>query len=771
MKKYAKFVLCIILVLALNTAVVYAAGSDGGAADDGIFAALDKVKAQGSYLEYRDNYYLDMEDTSILSSPGAVIFNMLANGIFGWSKNIGCLTAVATRFALGVDIYNLISDFVTPFFNSMRKIVFDSYATYFIAIAAFYFLIQLLRNRQSQVIGGLIAVALIIAVGLFFYARPMFLLSTLNDISTELSSTVMDAPYDALTDDEADEATAGDKSVVLIWNVMVHSQWQYLEFGSMKQAQTHEATILPLEVDSDERLDYVGELEEPGLTKGNTAAQIERFGLALIFFIFDVLLLVIILGFSVLILGYQFFVLFLAILGTFVFVLALIPGYGTRLLKRWALKLLTSSAVKILLVFFMAILFIIMNFLYTATATYGLLPVLFMMLSMCLIVAVKRKEIAELFLGTSGGKVVNAAGDVVHGTYSELSGLKDKLSDLRRGQEREMDDEEDDERERREERMNRSASDYLSEAELRQYRKRMDAMQRTSAGESSFDAMQQESHYAGTASESGQTSSGGAEPQQNGQERNEGRTLQGEYLTDEDYKKAEEILEQNYQLSKAKSEQTARESGEPVRYSDFVQRTDAIRELGGNAMFDDRDILKTARILQRTEAAGGSMEDLIGDPQERFNGERQHGEESRPQSVMDYMESSGQEELRQTPAAAVQEDVAFQSSGENVDMADGVRQNGSSAEHQAEFRQEDPQEVLSATDNASDVRQQGGASDRSKGLNFFKEQFGDEKGEKFYEKMCSKYGEEIVSQFNSSKEKVSYSDVNQILRNNMGDRR
>ncbi|MCI9640143.1 MAG: hypothetical protein HFE72_08510 [Emergencia sp.] len=743
MKKYAKFILCVVLIIALNTVAAYAADTANGKADDGIFAALDEVKAKGSFLEYRDNYYLDMEDVSILSSPGAVIFNMLANGIFGWSKNIGCLTAVATRFALGVDIYNLIRDFIEPFFNSMRKIVFDSYATYFIAIAAFYFLVQLLRNRHSQVISGLLAVTMIIAVGLFFYARPMFVLSTLNGITTELSSTVMDAPYDTLTDEDADEATAGDKSVVLIFNVMVHSQWQYLEFGSMKQAQNHEASILPLEVDSDERLDYISELENPGLTKGNTAAQIERFGLALIFFIFDLLLLIIILGFSVLILGYQFFVLFLAILGTFIFVLALIPGYGTRLLRRWALKLLSSSAVKIILVFFMAILFIIMNFLYTATATYGLLPVLFMMLSMCLIVALKRKEIAELFLGTSGGKVVGAAGDVAHGTYSELTGLKDKLSDLRRGQEREMDDEEDDERERREERMNRSANEYLSEEELRRYRRQMDAGQRredSSGTRGTSDATQQEGHDTGRSSEQVQQSE-----DNNGLQQMQGRVLQGEYFTGEDYKKAEEILEQNYQLSKLKAERTTKESGEPTQYSDFVQRTDAIRELGGGAMFDDRDILKTARILQRTEAAGGSMDDLIGDPQERNSGDRDlsRQEELRPQSVMDYMSETTQEELR-------------------VNNTDGVV--AAASDHR------DP-DIHKGHENVGDVvaEQSTAVQAERQGLSFFKEQFGEEKGEKYYEKMCSKYGEEVVSQF-SSEEQVSYSAVNQILRNNMGEK-
>ncbi|NCE98826.1 CD3337/EF1877 family mobilome membrane protein [Emergencia sp. 1XD21-10] len=743
MKKYAKFILCVVLIIALNTVAAYAADTDNGKADDGIFAALDEVKAKGSFLEYRDNYYLDMEDVSILSSPGAVIFNMLANGIFGWSKNIGCLTAVATRFALGVDIYNLIRDFIEPFFNSMRKIVFDSYATYFIAIAAFYFLVQLLRNRHSQVISGLLAVTMIIAVGLFFYARPMFVLSTLNGITTELSSTVMDAPYDTLTDEDSDEATAGDKSVVLIFNVMVHSQWQYLEFGSMKQAQNHEASILPLEVDSDERLDYISELEKPGLTKGNTAAQIERFGLALIFFIFDLLLLIIILGFSVLILGYQFFVLFLAILGTFIFVLALIPGYGTRLLRRWALKLLSSSAVKIILVFFMAILFIIMNFLYTATATYGLLPVLFMMLSMCLIVALKRKEIAELFLGTSGGKVVGAAGDIAHGTYSELTGLKDKLSDLRRGQEREMDDEEDDERERREDRLNRRTNEYLSEEELRRYRRQMDAGQRRedrSGTRETSDATQQDGHDTGRSSEQVQQSE-----DNNGLQQMQGRVLQGEYFTGEDYKKAEEILEQNYQLSKLKSERTAKESGELAQYSDFVQRTDAIRELGGGSMFDDRDILKTARILQRTEAAGGSMDDLIGDPQERNSGDRNlsRQEELRPQSVMDYMSETTQEELRVNNTDSV---VAAASDYRDSDIHKGHENVG---------------DVVAEQSTAVQAERQG--------LSFFKEQFGEEKGEKYYEKMCSKYGEEVVSQF-SSEEQVSYSAVNQILRNNMGEK-
>ena len=45
MKKYAKFILCVVLIIALNTVAAYAADTDNGKADDGIFAALDEVKA------------------------------------------------------------------------------------------------------------------------------------------------------------------------------------------------------------------------------------------------------------------------------------------------------------------------------------------------------------------------------------------------------------------------------------------------------------------------------------------------------------------------------------------------------------------------------------------------------------------------------------------------------------------------------------------------------------------------------------------------------
>lgn len=747
MKKYAKFFLCLILVFAMNTVMVYAAEPDNGKADDGIFEALNDVKAKGSYLEYRDNYYLDMEDTSILSSPGAVIFNMLANGIFGWSKNIGCLTAVATKFALGVDIYNLISDFISPFFKSMQKIVFDSYATYFIAAAAFYFLIQLLRSRHSQVIGGLIAVTMIIAVGLFFYARPMFVLSTLNNITTELSSTVMDAPYDTLTNEEADDATAEDKSVVLIFNVMVHSQWQYLEFGSLKQAQKHEASILPLEVDSDERTDYISELDKQGLTKGNTAAQIERFGLALIFFLFNILMLVIVLGFSVLILGYQFFVLFLAVLGTFIFILALIPGYGPKLLKRWALKLLTTSAAKIILVFFLSIIFIIMSFLYTATAKYGLLPVLFMMLSMCLIVALKRKDIIELFLGTSGGKVIGAAGNIAEGTYSELSFLRQKVNNLRQKSPQE---------------------EFLTEEELRQYRMRMDEEQRRKAEAAQRDgtgATQTDGHSIGRFSGHNKKTAKGANEKQNNINRQEGKTLQEEQLTNEDFKNAEEILEKNYRLSQKKSEQTAKESGESVQYSDFVQRTNAVRELGGNARFDDRDILKTAHILQRTKAAGGSIEDLIGDPQERNSGETQHGKE-RPKSVTEYMTQENREGVQKNNGDA---DHSAEEPIRNThdEVSDEANTKPLSAE-KSEPAKEQSQTREVVLNSAQEANPETSIREK-KGLNFFKERFGEDKGEKYYEKMCSKYGEENVSRFSSEK-KVSYSEVNQILRSSMGEK-
>lgn len=178
-------------------------------------------------------------------------------------------------------------------------------------------------------------------------------------------------------------------------------------------------------------------------------------------------------------------------------------------------------------------------------------------------------------------------------------------------------------------------------------------------------------------------------------------------------------------------------------------------------MFDDRDILKTARILQRTEAAGGSMDDLIGDPQERNSGEEDlaQQEELRLQSVMDYMPQIEQEKIQ----------------ANNMEGTAASNQRDSTIESELRPEQSDPSEsqviLANAASDAEAETQLQQNQHVAKGLSFFKAQFGEEKGEKYYEKMCAKYGEENVSQFSSSEESVSYSTVNQILRSNMDEQK
>ena len=134
--------------------------------------------------------------------------------------------------------------------------------------------------------------------------------------------------------------------------------------------------------------------------------------------------------------------------------------------------------------------------------------------------------------------------------------------------------------------------------------------------------------------------------------------------------------------------------------------TNSVRSLGAGR-FDQRDISSVARILQRVEKNGGDVDHVIvGNEQELHAGEVR-----RPTNLFD--------------------------------------------------RSNLPAGANSGTNNASEQNQSSKPSKR--GLAFFKENFGEEKGEEFFEAMTRKYDALKVSGFTST-EKLTYAQVQRQLR-------
>ena len=171
------------------------------------------------------------------------------------------------------------------------------------------------------------------------------------------------------------------------------------------------------------------------------------------------------------------------------------------------------------------------------------------------------------------------------------------------------------------------------------------------------------------------------------------------------YHKAEELLQKQYENSKSESDDAAEKKGTNPEYGAFVRRTDAVRKLGAG-QFDQRDVSSAARILKRVEEKGGDVENVIADSKISPHPE----EVKRPMSLAD----------RSTGA----EVVAFEKT------------------------------VSGSMGSERPVKA---------GIDYFRENFGEEKGEEFFEAMSRKYDAFTVAGF-ASTEKLTYAQVQRQLK-------
>ena len=674
------------------------------------FLYVYAAENSGTNMQYSSNYYIDCAKTSFFKNTGASLYSLLNNLIFSAIKAVGSSIASIAGFALSTDLFRIIDELISPLFAAIHKYIFNGFSLTLIVVAGIYFIVLLAKQNMMGIISGIVSLIAVIALAGAFFLYPMEILTTANDVSVELSSSVLDIPYESTGN--GGELDTAKKAEVVVWDTLVHRPWQIIEFGDVETAEKYEKTILEMPCDTEERTDYVQQMyEDKGLFAPTSSYQLERISMGLLLLLFDLVIFIVLVLFCVLIIGYQFFAILLALLGTFIFLMALLPRYGLKLLGNWAIKILSTMAIRVVLIFFLTIIFVVMGYVYGLTATYGVIPVLFLMVSIVVIIVLKRKELLGLFSGFDQptgfvNKMLNADGNIIRQGVNQYQNIR---SARQRKEMREK-------REKREEvrdAINTETLDNLSmrneilrnklatqenpedrkmsEEELRQYRQNTDERRaeendRKPKGEAPASAKEV-------------------------QIRRGAATSAGSY-TRQQREKGIELLRQSYEQSKAASEAEAQRTNQPVQYTAFVQRTDHLRAMNPNAEFDSRDVEKAARIVHNTEANGGSISDLrVG-----------------------------------TEASAKEETPKKRTLASNVPHA--ASENSSfSAPHSAE---EGGGESLRRTSSKS-----------LKGIAYFQANYGDEKGERFYNTMREKYGA-AASEFTSD-EKLSPANVRRKL--------
>lgn len=685
-----------VILIALTT-VLYAYAESGG----------------GANMQYRGNYYIDCAKVSFFKHLEPSLYSLLNNLVFSAIKGLGEWNAAIIKFSLSADLFEIVDDLISPLFAAIHKYIFNGFSLTLIVLAGMYFIVLLAKQNMMGIISGIVSLVAVIALAGAFFLYPMDILTTVNNLSVELSASVLDAPYESSGGTlDTGNLSPAEKAENIVWNTLVHRPWQIIEFGDVETAERYEDTILSMGCNTDERQEYVQKMyEEKGLFVPNSSYQLERLSMGLLLLLFDVLIFAVMVLFCILIIGYQFFAILLALLGTFIFLMALLPRYGLKLVGNWAVKILSTMAIRIVLIFFLTIIFVIMGYVYGLTGTYGVIPVLFLMVSIIAIIALKRKELLGLFSGYDQptgfvNKMLNADGNIIRHGVNQYQTVRIKRQHKEMQEKREQREAERDAINaetlqnlsmRNEILRNKLATQenpadrQLSETQLREYHEKaaanmdvqhtrdMQRAQQEAPGQPQTEnaAPVQVRSSARAAGSAASTPSAGA-------------------YTRKQRAQGIELLRQSYEQSKAASETEAQRNNQPVQYTPFVQRTNHLRAMNPDAEFDSRDVERAARIVHDTEARGGSVSEL--------------------RTRMQTSQTAG-----------------------NTDAAVKRRLSANEAQNPSTDQKSQAAPVRTTNDSHTEkhVRQE---ESNLKGLAYFQAHYGDEKGERFYNTMREKYG-------------------------------
>ena len=685
------------VILIALTAVLYAYAESGGS----------------SNMQYRGNYYIDCAKTSFFKHLEPSLYSLLNNLVFSAIKGLGEWNAAIIKFSLSADLFEIVDDLISPLFAAIHKYIFNGFSLTLIVLAGMYFIVLLAKQNMMGIISGIVSLVAVIALAGAFFLYPMDILTTVNNLSVELSASVLDAPYESSGGTlDTGNLSPAEKAENIVWNTLVHRPWQIIEFGDVETAERYEDTILSMGCNTDERQEYVQKMyEEKGLFVPTSSYQLERLSMGLLLLLFDVLIFAVMVLFCILIIGYQFFAILLALLGTFIFLMALLPRYGLKLVGNWAVKILSTMAIRIVLIFFLTIIFVIMGYVYCLTGTYGVIPVLFLMVSIIAIIALKRKELLGLFSGYDQptgfvNKMLNADGNIIRHGVNQYQTVRIKRQHKEMQEKREQREAERDAINaetlqnlsmRNEILRNKLATQenpadrQLSEAQLRKYHEKAAA---------NMDVQHTRDMQRAQQEAPGQPQTENAAPVQvRSSARAAGPAAStpaaGAY-TRKQRAQGIELLRQSYEQSKTASETEAQRNNQPVHYTPFVQRTNHLRAMNPDAEFDSRDVERAARIVHDTEVRGGSVSEL--------------------RTRMQTSQTAG-----------------------NTDAAVKRRLSANEAQNPSTDQKSQAAPVRTTNDSHTEkhVRQE---ESNLKGLAYFQAHYGDEKGERFYNTMREKYG-------------------------------
>lgn len=394
--KRIRYIVCMTVAMLLLAAGIVFTISISASASNPVNMNVDKFRSlsgESGYLNYADNYQLDMEDAGLLDQLKAFA-NWLANVLFGIVRGLGKVVVTLYYYCMEFDLSALFADDIDKVQAALNSGVFKP-LFYLAFCGSAVHMIKTFIKRDM--IGSFIQVAKVIGIlimSLLVVNYSSTVISYATGITKGFSTAILLSVNG--NEDTTDTASYAAQTAGILWTNLVHQPWIYAEFGG--EPATEEIIGQLLCIGDENQIYQAGSKEREKLIKKypGTAFDKERAGGK---FIFMLLYLFPFLGKSgvylilaVLSLAFQLFGIFYVLMAPVVLLMIMVPGYEA-LLSAWLKKLLETQLGILMMSLLTGLLVLMDNLLFEKCAAWGWGIVFAVQTLVLLIVIFKRNEI------------------------------------------------------------------------------------------------------------------------------------------------------------------------------------------------------------------------------------------------------------------------------------------------------------------------------------------------------------------------------------------
>ncbi|MBN2794473.1 MAG: hypothetical protein JXR88_03635 [Clostridia bacterium] len=305
-------------------------------ADDAIKYKEEQLETDIEIMSARSDYYVLDGELGFLSMPDP--FEQISNIIFGIHRFFVRLVCLLIINAFTLNLYTIFSSELVLILKPLKTVVFDSWLYLILGVSLLHILLQAGTGRTTSSAGEFVKLVLVLMFALAFLAFPADFITGGKEVSSFVANELITEAF------IQDRSLSVDDGVAVlsneIWKAQVDKPWRVLNFRD--QSDTYYDQFLSLEPESDARERATKSLRNE-VPIASYSWVFTTFLLGL-FAIPELLIYGILAAIAV---ASEPLLLFVIFASVFVFIMALLPKYGTNVIMRWIEVLILVLAIKV----------------------------------------------------------------------------------------------------------------------------------------------------------------------------------------------------------------------------------------------------------------------------------------------------------------------------------------------------------------------------------------------------------------------------------------